>query len=283
MDAQGPRTPSAESVAEPAIQHDAGKKCRVTAGISVRAFLDLLEEASVDGLVSMDAARRIGAAILSARGPLAEHYSASENACDAAFTLQRIERQRVDFLGRLIAQPFSYLLDDQAAGIERKHLTQLFAAVRMMVGEETHEDLRHRAALAAERHRTPEAMVDWPAFYEDAEAMAVFEQVLVTIARSFRRFEPRKDWFLIVMNSNPSTVSVAPNVFIAKKPEDKVLREFSEAHMCRLFKALFATHRPETFDPARRKAFTEQWGTEPDKVFGPLFVELLALCNQAGV
>jgi hypothetical protein len=256
-----------------------GKRCRSVAAVAIMALADLLDEAAVDGCVTMDDVRRVAKAVLGARGPLAEHYALWEDGCDSSFTMRRIEQQRSDFLGRIITRPFSDWFDDKNSGIERKHLPQFFAAMRMIIGEEPFDLLRSRANKAAKRHRTDEGMVAWAEFYADDDARAVFEEVLVTVARSFRRFEPRKDWFLIIMNSSPSSVSTASNAFIPKRPEDKVLREFSEAHMVRLFQALFASFRPDTFSPERKAAFVEKWGIEPEKVFGPLFVSLAEMAQ----
>ncbi len=258
-----------------------GKRCRGVAGIAIRALIDLLDESATDGAVTMDVVRRVASAVLSARGPLSEYYANWEAGCDSAFALRRIEQQRTDFIGRIITQPFAALLDDRAAGLERKHLSQFFAAVRMIVGDEPFDGLRTRANEAAERHRTPEGMVAWDDFYRDFDVMQIFEQIAVAMARSFRRFEPRKDWFLIIMNSSPSSISTSSNAFIPKKAEDKVTREFSEAHMVRMFQALFSEFRLETFTPERKAVFMERWGSEPEKVFGPLFVSLLAMAQQA--
>ncbi|BAE49543.1 hypothetical protein amb0739 [Paramagnetospirillum magneticum AMB-1] len=256
-----------------------GKRCRSVAAVAIMALTDILDEAAVDGSVTMDDVRRVAKAVLAARGPLSEHYALWEDGCDSSFSLRRIEQQRTDFMGRIIARPFSDCFDDKNSGIERKHLPQFFAAVRMIIGEEPFDLLRTRANKAAERHRTEDGTVAWAEFYADDEVRAVFEEVLVTMARSFRRFEPRKDWFLIIMNSSPSSVSTASNAFIPKRPEDKVLREFSEAHMVRLFQALFASCRPDTFSPERKAAFMEKWGSEPEKVFGSLFVNLAEMAQ----
>jgi hypothetical protein len=256
-----------------------GKRCRSVAAVAVLALTDILEESAVDGLVSMDDVRRVAKAVLAARGPLGEHYTMWEDGCDSAFSLRRIEQQRNDFMGRIITRPFSDCFDDKNSGIERKHLPQFFAAVHMIIGDEPFGALRERANKAAERHRTEDGLVNWPDFYADEQVRAILEEVLVTMARSFRRFEPRKDWFLIIMNSSPSCVSTASNAFIPKRPEDKVLREFSEAHMVRLFQALFASCRPDTFTTERKVAFMEKWGSEPEKVFGQLFVNLAELAQ----
>ncbi|CAA7614366.1 hypothetical protein [Magnetospirillum sp. SS-4] len=268
--------PVAEPDAAIQLREPGGKRCRGVAGVAVRALIDLLDESATDGTVSMDVVRRIANAVLSARGPLSEYYANWEMGCDSAFTLRRIEQQRTDFIGRIVTQPFSALLDDRASGIERKHLPQFFAAIHLIVGDEPYDGLRTRANEAAERHRTADGAVAWDNFYGDDDVKRVFETIAVAVARSFRRFEPRRDWFLIIMNSSPSSISTASNAFIPKKAEDKVTREFGEHQMSRLFQALFSQFRIETFTPERKAAFMERWGSEPEKVFGPLFVSLAA-------
>jgi len=269
-----------ESDAAIGLREPGGKRCRGVAGVAIRALIDLLDESASDGTVTMDVVRRIANAVLSARGPLSDYYARWEEGCDSAFTLRRIEQQRTDFIGRILTQPFHLLLNEPESGIERKNLPQFFAAVRMIVGDEPFDGLRTRANQAAERHRTEEGMVAWPQFYRDHDVVLIFEHLAVAIARSFRRFEPRKDWFLIIMNSSPSSISTGSTGFIPKKAEDKVLREFNEGHMGRMFQALFSEFRLETFTPERKAVFMERWGSEPEKVFGPLFVSLLAMSQQ---
>jgi hypothetical protein len=273
MGAHSPQSPAEPEIALK-LREPGGKRCRGVAGVAVRAMIDLLDEASSEGAVTMDVVRRIAHAVLSAKGPLSDYYANWEAGCDSAFALRQIEGQRTDFIGRIITQPFESLLDDKDSGIERKNLAQLFAAMHMIIGDEPFEKLRTRANEAAERHRTEEGMVAWDDFYRDHDVVLVFEQVAVAVARSFRRFEPRRDWFLIVMNSSPSSISTASNAFIPKRPEDKVTRSFGEPHMAHLFLAMFKEFRLETFTPDRKAAFMERWGAEPEKVFGPFFVSL---------
>lgn len=262
---------------------EAHQPCRHATGIAIRAFLDLLSDAAQDGKVGMDTARRIGAAILSAEGPLSEFYYHTQAACEAGFALHQAETKRVDALGRLVTQSFARHLDVPGTGLERRHLPQFFAALRLILGEETHEELKAAALDIAERHHEGGGgLIAWEQFYADPEAQAVLERVQVTIARSFRRFDPRKDWFLIVMNSNPNSVSLGSSVFVPKRPEDKA-GTFGEAQMCRLFTGFFASMRPDRFDSARKAAFTETWGQPPEKIFGPLFVEVTAMAQRTGV
>ncbi len=277
----GPLPPPREDDAAPPAE--AGLRCRKTANTALRAFIDLMEEAAVDGWVSLAEIRRIGNAVMGAGGPLAASYVHAETACVTTFELLATARQRIDHLGRLITARFAHLFGQPASGIERKHLPQFFAAMRMILGEEDYEALKWRATAAVNRHRGPDGLVDWEACYASPEATLVVEQVLVALARSFRRFEPRCDWFLILMNSNPSSVSLGSNAFVPKKAEDKLTRGFTEIHMVRLFEALFAEMRPERFDAALRAGFIDRWQVEPEKIFGPLFVELRRLGNQVGI
>lgn len=259
-----------------------GVHCRHTAGVAIRAFLDLLEEAATDGKVTVEQARRVADAIMSAEGPIGTVYARAESACESAFTIRRIESQRHDRLGRLIAQTFAHLLDAPKSGMERKNLEQFFAAMRMILGDDVHEALKARCAVLVELYRDADGSVDWERFYADSEAALIRERVLVAIARSFRRFEPRVDWFLIVMNSTMSSVSLGSTAFIARKPEDRPAHEFTERNFCRLFEALFAGCRPEALDEAGHAAFAKRWGSPHEKVFGPLFVDLKRLGSRAG-
>ncbi|HSV28772.1 MAG TPA: hypothetical protein VLL76_04410 [Candidatus Omnitrophota bacterium] len=258
-----------------------GRRCRNMVGVAIKAFVDLMQDSASDGKVSMDQARRIANAIMAASGPLADYYARTEGQCDAIAQLGMAERKRTDFFGRLITQPFAHLLDDAETGIDRKRLPQFFAAIRMVLGDETHAALKARCVVLAEEHRMAQGLIDWEAFYADPDADQVLEQVLFTMARSFKRFEPRKDWFMIVMNSNPTSVSLGQNVFTPKAAEDRVVAEFTLAHMVTLFEALFAGFRPEAMSKARRNTFIARWGSDPDKVMGPLFIELAALKRRA--
>ena len=261
---------------------ETGHRCRDTASVVVRALINLMEEAAVDGKVAIADIHHIAAAVMEAGGPLANFYARTECRCETAFAMAVIERQRSDFFGRLLCSTFEPLLNKSDSGVQRKNLPQFFAAVRMMLGEDLHEEMKSRCTWLVERSRGEDGLIDWPAYFADDEARLLLEQVLVTIARSFRRFEPRKDWFLIVMNSSPSAVSLGSSAFVPKRQEDKVTRGFNDIHMVRLFEAMFASVRAETFNPERRQAFVERWGSEPQKVFGPLFVEILRMAQHIG-
>jgi hypothetical protein len=258
---------------------ESGLACRKVSGVAIRALLDLVGELAVDGKVDLFDISRVAEAILGGSGPLSSVYHRTEQGCEAAFNRAAIERQRRDPFGRLIAEHVVGLLDSPP-GIERRRLGQLFTAIRLMVGEEEHEELRARAILLAKTHRSG-GIVDWEAFHADSDAKEIIEHVLVGICRSFKRFDARRDWFLVVLNASPSAVSLGSTSFTPLRPDERAKLAFTEGHMARLFDGLFATMRTDTFDSTRLRGFSKRWNATPDKVFGAFFLELARLHMQA--
>ena len=271
------RSPASD---QPAVSHAATLgHFQKTANVAVNAMVEMLKSRARDGQVSLTSVERVASVIMGAQSPLTSFYELCQQACHAAWALAEIERKRTDYFGRLLVEPFAACLDTPH-GIERTRLPQFFDAVRMMLGEEEFESQKARATLLAQKFRGEDGMIDWIGFHAAPAGQAIIEHILVAIARSFRRFEPRKDWFLVVLNSTPNSVSVGPSAFAPKNPNEKVQYAFSESHMCAILSALFDSVRLDTFDDARTKAFTVKWGIGPDKIFGPFFVELLALSQR---
>lgn len=258
-----------------------GKRCRQLTEIAVHALLDLVDEIAVNGMVGQKDIHRIAKAILAGGGPLASVYTHTEQKCTFAFHRAAIECQRKDTFGRIVVEPIVELLD-QPTGLERKRLGQFLAAVRMMVGEEIHEELRTEAAKIAAPHRDVEGIVNWENFHADPATGQILERVLVSIANSFRRFDARRDWFLVVMNANPSAVSTGSTAFVPLKPEDRAQFAFTESHMARVLEALFASVRRDTFASDRLRTFSKRWNASPEKIFGPLFLEVARMHQHSG-
>ena len=255
--------------------------CHKVSNIAVQAMLEMLRSTAKEGMVSLANIEKIAAIIADGQGPLTQFYELSQSACHASWTLANIEKQRTDHLGRLLVEPFVHCLD-KPHGIERTRLAQFFEAIHLMLGEEVWESLKARATLLAQEYRDEEGMVDWPNFHASPEAYDILEQVLVAVARSFRRFEPRKDWMLVVLNSTPNSISMGTNVFVPKGNDEKVQFAFTQMHLSTLLLAMFDPVKLETFDEPRELAFEKKWGVKPQKVFGPFFVELLGLSQRLG-
>lgn len=256
--------------------------CQQSAADILETLLRMLRKRATHGQVMLEDVERIVEIIVQADGPMRPLYARRYQKCRAAFEAAAQDRQRTDFLGRLVTSTFAPLLSPPDPVLEREQVPQLFTAIRMILGDETFVELQTGCSCLVAQYRGNDSLVDWPAYYADPEARLILERVLVSVARSFRRFTPRKDWFLIVMNSSPTSVSLSSNAFIPKAPNPAPNaghegRHFTERHFLRLFTALFADQRPETFDRDRRAGFSARWGCDPDQVFGPLFVDLAQL------
>jgi len=240
----------------------AGGRCRANWEPAFRHFLTVLERASSNGQISLDQVQRLAAAFLKAEGPVAELFSRSEISCRDAFIAADLERKRQDHFGRLIAQPFSDLFGNGAHGLERRQLPQFFTALKMILGDEMYADLRSRAKLIAETYRGEDGGIDWEHFHADRRSVQILDRVRLGVAKSFHRFDPRKDWFLLVMNQNPTTVSLGSNTFVAKTAQEREAHHFTERHMLRLFDALFAGCDPKALSPERKNALTQVGGND---------------------
>lgn len=251
-----------------------GHRCRAVVGVALRAFLDLIEASAVEGQVALDEIHRIGKAVADAEGALLAFYDRHSAGCATLIELAQIEHKRTDFFGRAITEPFFALLDDPTSGVRRTNLPHYFAAVRMILGNEIYAEFKEQCAVIANEIRAGARTVPWPQFHADARTHVIVEDTLVAIARSFKRFELRKEWFMIVMNNDPRTVSLGSSMFVAKSSDEMLQDAFSEPSFVKMFKALFAGMRPNDFTAARRSAFIDRYGEKPEGLFGQLLVEL---------
>jgi hypothetical protein len=259
-------------------ENNLGARCRSTAGIVVRAFAGLLEEQAVGGQVSVDAIRRTCDAVGGAGDFLDDLYAGSERTCQDLFVLRQVDSQRVNYIGRIVTKTFAHVLDDRASGITRSHLGRLFAALRMILGEEAFDEIQGRcAAIAAEASSGNGGVTRWEAFYRHPETLLIRERILVSVARTFRRFEARLDWLMIVMNSTPGNRSLGGGAFEAAKPGKRCTDDFDVAKFLKIFEALFASCDARTMDEAARTDFLSRWQVTPEAVFGPLLAELAQL------
>lgn len=264
-------------------EYDLGARCRNTAGIVVRAFAGLLEEQAVGGQVSVDAIRRTCAVVGGDGALLSDLYAGSERSCQDVFAMRQMDGQRTNYIGRIVTKTFAHLLDDRAAGLGRTHLGRFFTALRMILGEEVHDDLQARCAAIAAEAAGAGGTIHWEEFYRHPEVLLIRERVLVSVARTFRRFEVRKDWLQIVMNSSPSSRSVSSSAFVAAKPGKRATDEFGDSLFLRMFDAMFACCDPKTMGDEERAAFTARWQVTPEVMFGPLLAELARLRGRVAV
>jgi hypothetical protein len=246
---------SVDQVVSAEVQNATGRKCRSAFQPALRSFLSLLDRASSNGVIEMEQVRKLAVAFLRAEGPMADYYRKCESACAAAFAEHDLDRHRHDHFGRLVAKSFSELFGLEPGGVERRHLPQFFQALKMMMGEELHAELRARANLIAEAHRDEEGLIRWADFHADPRSVKVLDRVRVQVSKSFQRFDIRKDWFVLVMNQVSAGVSLSSSTFVQKSTADRDVPVFTPRHMLQLFSAMFADFDPRCLAAERRAVF----------------------------
>lgn len=252
-----------------------GYHCQLMAGVAIKAFATALEERAVNGQVAIPVIRRLSDVLSQIPGPLARHYARVEENCGTNFALQQLDRQRTNYVGRIAVKTFSHLMADPSSGIGRKHLGSFFSALRMIQGEEVYADLQDKCAMIVATLPHKNGTVPWGDFYAHPEVMLILEKIQVSVARTLRRFEPRKDWFLIVMNTTHTSQSLGSTTFIGKSgPASVSVQEFGEIHLMRLLSAMFANVHPSALGDEDKAAFLSRWGVTVEAMFGPLFVEI---------
>lgn len=260
-----------------------GDRCRANWEPALRNFVTVLERASSNGTIAMEQVHRLALAFLKAQGPMAELFARSENACRQGFAEADMARKRQDHFGRLVAHPFATLFDHAGNGLERRHLVPFFIAIKMILGDEMHADLRTRAKLIAETHRGEDGAIHWDGFHADRRAVLILDRVRLALAKSFKRFEARKDWFLLVMNQNPASVSLASNAFVAKTAEERDTPKFTERHMMLMLDALFADCDPKTMGTERRANLAQAGGNDAEALVSQMRHHIrMSLIRQGG-
>ena len=263
---------------EPMEKH--GHRCREAVVLAVRAFLGLLEGAVTGDTIPLETVRRIASAVMTAEGALSHYYDLHSNGCAAFFEMVKTERKRTDFFGRVITEPLVPLFNDATSGIQRESLQPFFAAVRVTLGDELHTEFKDRCLRIASSIRGEANVLLWPDFFADARTLDILESVQVAMARSFRNFAQRKEWFIRVMNADPHSLAPGGTGSIPQEADEALPRMFGDAHFVRLFRAFYSGATQEKYDEARRDAFLGKFGAPPERIFGPFLSDLSTLEQQ---
>ncbi len=249
--------------------------CRVAGNFAIGVFLELMREAASDGVVKMEDAERVARTVMDAKGPLETFYRQTFAEWTAAYEETKIQGQRINVFGRLVVETFAHLFDDPKSEITRELLPRFFTALYMLLGDQDLAECREICMVVANEKRAELGDTPiWQAYFADRRCKAVLDRTLVTIARRFKRFEIRKDWFLTIINTDQENISLAGNVFIPKEKNPTAGKAFTNRNFYLLFTALFDSVRLRNLDEARKANFEERFGETPKKIFGRFFVEL---------
>jgi len=180
------------------------------------------------------------------------------------------QERRADPLRRLLCHPLTELL--QRGVFSRTLLGNYFAFLHLVLGDEQEALSGHCQVVLQELKEDPH--FSWDMFYGDPRAKALLWAVLMRVLDTFKRFEPRRDWFIGLMQNRPHAVSLGANSFVAlPRNEEEELAQFGVAEFNLVFGALY---RPLlTMQAADDAAFTRQFGAPPAVLVAPLVQKLM--------
>jgi hypothetical protein len=179
---------------------------------------------------------------------------------------QSHDSQRVELFHRVITHPLGPMLE--AETLSRDALPNFFNFLRLVLGEEV-DAFQQRCMDAYDDLKKKQGeSFDWNMLYADDRAKAVVYSVLQRIAAAFKRFDVRKQWFIDLMQYQPTNIGIATNVFVPNPHRDKNWN-FGEAEFKQMLKCLFAPVRKMT--DGERALFEKEVGATPDDAFKTLF------------
>ena len=149
--------------------------------------------------------------------------------------------RRVDPLGRLLIAPLQPEFKRESFG--REILPNLFSFFHMVLGEDLAAyGAQCQSALDDLRPQFPDGTV-WQAYLQSPNVQQIYWQVLIRIATLFnKRWDMRKDWFLKLMQYNPTTTSLGSMAFqlnAPTAPSSAAPKVFDPAAFKLLFQILF--------------------------------------------
>jgi hypothetical protein len=187
-----------------------------------------------------------------------------------AVATETTQERRGSAFRRLLVHPLTELLQSEA--LSRTLLPNYFTFLHLVLGDQEDVLTRQCEEILAEARRDPH--FTWDFFYDDPRAKAVLWGVLMRIAETFKRFEPRRDWFISLMQNSLHAVSIAPNAFapLAHQDEDNKVT-FGKPQFDLLFGALF---RPLLrMSGPDDSAFARLFGAPPARLVAPLVEKLV--------
>ncbi len=244
------------------------RQIRETANTLLDAFITAVEQAFREARPSVDELRKVAAA-LKETPDLDVVYEKAYGDLQSGVLSQAKEAQRVEVFHRLMTHPLDPLLD--SGQLSRDALPNFFNFLRLVLGEDV-DTLQAQCVVIHDelKEATGEAFT-WETFYVDPRAKAVLYRVLARIAEAFRRFEPRRDWFIGVMQYTPTSISLSSNAFMPNKNRDTSYT-FGPDDFLRMFRHLFAPVKNP--GEAERAIIERELGASPAQLFEPLLQEL---------
>ena len=173
----------------------ASANCLETGKLISALVMQLAEEASVAGMVSLEELGRILKGV-EATSPL---FDMTFRRCQQDQLSRSVAFRRTQILGRVIAQPLEPLLVACPPALDRRWLPPLFEGVRGMVGDTNYTALDERARVIYFSQLKTFDYFEWSRFYADDQVTGLFTVVMLMLARAFRNYEGGKRKFIALM------------------------------------------------------------------------------------
>jgi len=242
---------------------DASSELRRFAGRVVEAFILAVDRQYNGGPVGPDLLRKAGAV-----------FSVSPLMLEMADAAARnlASEEVVDPYQRLLLSPLAELF--QTGELSRDILPNYFNFIHLVMGDGQAALAEACAAIVAKMKTEPFPPFSWDDFLADQRARLVLWTVLLRIAESFRRFDPRRDWFMKLMQYDRQAVSLAANAFIPrpKAEDDSPKAIFGEDQFKLLFGALFVPMKK--LGPEEQAAFRKSFDQTVEAAFASIWTNL---------
>jgi len=176
---------------------------------------------------------------------------------------------------RLLVSPLAEII--QSGELSRDYLPNYFNFIHVVMGDAQATLAKGCAEIVAALRAQPFPPFSWDDFLDDPRAQVVLWSVLAKIAESFKRFEPRKDWLIKLMQHEHQAVSLSVSVFLLPKGKQEGAsprRPFGDEDFELMFAALFGPLK--RLSQEEQQAFKTAFGKTADEVFAPLWRNLKA-------
>lgn len=260
-------SPDVPNESDPVMSSRGASQIRQTANTLLDAFIAAVEKGFGENRPSPADLRRVAAA-LKESPDLEPVYERAFAELQNGVLSQANEAQRVEVFHRLMTRPLDPLLDSEA--LSRDALPNFFNFLRLVLGEEVDALQARCVEIHDELKAAQGEAFTWDSYYADPRAKAALYRVLARIAETFRRFEPRREWFIGIMQYTPASIGITSTVFMTNRNRESYL--FGVDEFTAMFRHLFTPVKDLAGED--RALFERELGTTPEAAFGPLFKDL---------
>ncbi len=141
----------------------------------------------------------------------AEMYTQQYDLCQRLWEAAQWQKARRSPFDRILVKRFSHLFpprsgdDGQAnnGNVSRRIIPGFIAAITKMIGPQLYEQCHKKCLAVLDRHQDESTTLpDWQAAYTDPDIRQLTNDILMVVAHYFSHFSKRRDWFLMIVNSN---------------------------------------------------------------------------------